>query len=325
MNYQEFKNFIMENIKNYLPDKYQDAEIMIHPVRKNNGVDLDGIIIRLPDQNICPNIYLNSFYQNYEEGQSIEDIMAAIGHIRDINDKEENIKVDDMADFENIKDCIVFRVVGTEKNRDMLQDMPHHVEHDMSLTYQIMVQKTEEGTAYVQITNSMMDELGVDEGTLYEAAMKNTPREFPMTFQSMDDIMREMLRQNFMGFNLDTLSEKDEMKSFLEMLFEKSMSCMACDATTHVLSNKYRQYGAAVLFYPQMQEKLAEQIGTDYFVLPSSIHEVMIVPEQEGLDYQVLKDMVQQVNSTDVSPDEILTDEVYHYDRKNKKLDHCKQ
>lgn len=323
MNYQEFKNFIMENIKDYLPEQYKDAEIMIHPVRKNNGIDLDGLIIRLPDQNICPNIYMNNFYQHYKEGQSIEDIMTDIGHIRDIHNKKANINVDHMMDFDNIKDSIVFRVIGIEKNQDILQNIPHHVEHDMAITYQIMVQKTEEGTAYAQINNSIMDELGVDKEILYEVAMKNTPREFPMTFQSMNDIMKEMMLQNFIGFNMDELSEKDE--SFLKMLFEKSMSCMECDTIMHVLTNKYRQYGAAVLFYPQMREKLAEQIGSDYFVLPSSIHEVMIVPEQEGMDYQVLKDMVRQVNSTDVSPDEILTDEVYHYDRKNKKLDHCKQ
>lgn len=321
MNYQEFKDFVAENIKDYLPEKYQDAKVRVSEISKNNNMKLDGLMITLPEQNVCPNIYLNSFYQDYEAGRPIDDIMETIENLREMHDVEKNISVRDMLDFEQVKDSIVFRVVGVEENQSILQNMPHRIEHDMALIYQIMMQKTEDGMASTQITNDMMGFLGVDEKTLHEAAMKNTPREFPMTFQSMDEVIKEIMRKDFMGINLDELSDEDGMKSFLEELFEEGMEDMEQDASPmYVLTNESKLNGAAVLFYPEVQEKIAKQLNGDYFVLPSSVHEVLIVPDQGNMEYQELKDMVNEVNATQVSPDEVLTGEVYSYDKESRQL-----
>lgn len=260
-------------------------------------------------------------YQEYEAGRPMEDIMETIGGLRETNDVEKDISITDMFDFEQVKDSIVFRVVGAEENQSRIQNMPHRIEHDMALIYQIMMQKTEYGMASIQITNDLMGTLGVDETTLHEVAMKNTPREFPMTFQSMNEVIKEIMRKDFMGINLDELSDEDGMKSFLEALFEEGMADMEQDAPPmYVLTNESKLNGAAVLFYPEIQEKIAEQLGGDYFVLPSSVHEVLIVPDQGILEYQELKGMVNDVNNTQVPPDEVLTGEVYSYDKESRQL-----
>lgn len=260
-------------------------------------------------------------YQEYEAGRPMEDIMETIGGVREINNVEKDISITDMFDFEQVKDSIVFRVVGAEENQSRIQNMPHRIEHDMALIYQIMMQKTEYGMASIQITNDLMGTLGVDETTLHEVAMKNTPREFPMTFQSMNEVIKEIMRKDFMGINLDELSDEDGMKSFLEAIFEEGMADMEQDAPPmYVLTNESKLNGAAVLFYPEVQEKIAEQLGGDYFVLPSSVHEVLIVPDQGILEYQELKDMVNDVNNTQVPPDEVLTGEVYSYDKESRQL-----
>lgn len=260
-------------------------------------------------------------YQEYEAGRPMEDIMETIGGLRETNNVEKDISITDMFDFEQIKDSIVFRVVGAEENQSRIQNMPHRIEHDMALIYQIMMQKTEYGMASIQITNDLMETLGVNETTLHEVAMKNTPREFPMTFQSMNEVIKEIMRKDFMGINLDELSDEDGMKSFLEALFEEGMADMEQDAPPmYVLTNESKLNGAAVLFYPEVQEKIAEQLGGDYFVLPSSVHEVLIVPDQGILEYQELKDMVNDVNNTHVPPDEVLTGEVYSYDKESRQL-----
>lgn len=260
-------------------------------------------------------------YQEYEAGRPMEDIMETIGGLREANDVEKDISITDMFDFEQVKDSIVFRVVGAEENQSRIQNMPHRIEHDMALIYQIMMQKTEYGMASIQITNDMMGTLGVDEKTLHEVAMKNTPREFPMTFQSMNEVIKEIMRKDFMGINLDELSDEDGMKSFLEAIFEEGMADMEQDAPPmYVLTNESKLNGAAVLFYPEIQEKIAEQLGGDYFVLPSSVHEVLIVPDQGILEYQELKDLVNDVNNTQVPPDEVLTGEVYSYDKESRQL-----
>lgn len=321
MNYQEFKDYVAGNIKDYLPQKYQDASIEIREVNKNNHQQLDGLNVRPPEQNICPTIYLNHFYQEYEAGREITDIMENIAEIRKFNDIEKNFPVEELWDFEKIKDSVIFRVISAEGNQGILQEIPHRLEKDMALVYHIMLRKGEEGIATTQISKDMMQRMGVDENTLHEVALQNTPREFPMTFHSMDEVIREVMKEDFMRFAMDVLPDDDGMEEFLESLLEESFPVREQqDPAMYVLTNDRKINGAAVLFYPDVQEKLAGQMGGDYFVLPSSIHEVLIVPDQGEMDYRELKAMVNEVNETQVAPDEVLTGEVYAYDKESRQL-----
>ncbi|MDD2979271.1 MAG: DUF5688 family protein [Hespellia sp.] len=321
MTYQEFKDYMVDNIKTYLPEKYQDAQVEISEVEKNNGLKLDGLAVRLPEQNMCPNIYLNQFYQDYEAGRDVEDILQNIAEIREMNDVSKKVEVEQLLGYDNIKDSIIFRVIGAKQNEGRLQNMPHRIEKDMALIYQALVQTTEDRLVTAQITNDMMDRLGVNENTLHEIAMINTQREFPMSFQPMEEVLKSVLRKDFMGINLDELSDDDDTKEFLETLFQEGMEEMKeNEAPLYVLSNEQKMNGAAVLFYPEVQEEIAKQMGGDYFVLPSSIHEVLILRDDGTGDYQELKDLVNDVNETQVEPEEVLTGEVYCYDQESKQL-----
>lgn len=321
MNYQEFKDFAAENIKDYLPEKYQDAEVAVREITKNNNMKLEGLLVKLLEQNVSPTIYLNDFFREHENGRPMDDIMETLAEMREAYDVEQKLPVDKLMNFEEVKDVIVFRVVGVEANQDRLKYIPHRIENDMALIYQIMMQKGEDGLATTQISNAMMKQMGANETMLHAVAMENTPREFPATFQSMDTVMREVLRQDFMGFNLDEITEDDGMKEFLEYLLDESMTEIEQEhLPMYVLTNENKLNGAAALFYPDMQEKIAEQMGGDYFVLPSSVHETLVVPDDGILNYQELKDMVNEVNGTQVAPDEVLTGEVYSYDKESRQL-----
>lgn len=234
---------------------------------------------------------------------------------------EKNISVNELLDFEQVKDSIVFRVVGAKKNQDRLENMPHRIENDMAVIYQIMLQKAGDGVATTQISNDMMQRMGVDEKMLHEAAFENTPRKFPESFKSMHEVMKDILSKDFMGVNLDDLDADDDMKEFLEAMLEDGMSASeAGHPSMYVLSNDRGLNGAAALFYPEVQEKIAEQMGSDYFVLPSSVHEVLIIPDRGDMDYRELRDMVNDINRTQVAPDEVLTGEVYSYDKESRQL-----
>lgn len=321
MNYQEFKRFVAGNIKEYLPEKYQDADVHIREVTKNNNLKLDGLTVELPGQNTSPTIYLNSFYGQYEAGRQIEEIMGSLAELREANDIAQNIPVEKLMNFEEVKDAIIFQVVGAEANQDRLQNMPHHIEKDMALVYQILLKKEEEGFAAIPIGNDMMERMGIEEEMLHEAAMENTPREFPVIFQPMSTVMREMMRKDFMGFNLDELTEDDGLKEFLEYLLEESMEEIEKEhLPMYILTNENKLNGAAALFYPKVQEQVAEQMEGDYFVLPSSVHEVMIIPDNGEADYRGLRAVVNEINGTQVPPDEVLTGEVYSYDKESKQL-----
>lgn len=178
MNYQEFQEYIKGEIQNYLPKEYQDARVTINTVTKNNNLKLDGLSVHLPDENICPTIYLNGFFEEYQSGRDIEEIMEHIAQLRKEHGIKRNLSVGEFLDFEKIKDKIIFQLVGSASNQERLPFIPHHIENDMAVVYRILAEKTEGGIATAQISNSMMKQMGVDETALYQAAMENTPREF---------------------------------------------------------------------------------------------------------------------------------------------------
>ena len=227
MNYQKFQNLIKEQIKNYLPEEYQEARIDITTVTKNNNQKLDGLNIRFPDENICPTIYLNSLYEEYQNGRDIEEIMEHIAKLREEHGVKRNLSVEKFLDFENIRDKIIFQVVGSASNQEQLSNMPHHIENDMAFVYRVLIQKSEEGMASTQISNAMMKQMGVNEDMLYRAAMENTPREFPVTFCSMNEVMLNMMKRDFGELFPDDMPD-NEVKDFLEEMFGDPTGQGAC-------------------------------------------------------------------------------------------------
>lgn len=321
MNYQEFKDFIKGNIKNYLPKKYQEAEVEIQEIPKNNDLKLDGLVVKLPEYNICPSIYINDFFKEYEQGMELSSILEEMAAIRQSHEVGKTVSMEELLDFERIKDSITFKVIGAELNKAMLSDMPHRMENDMAIIYQILLKDVEDGVATIKISNYLMEQLGISEQTIHDLALENTQRLFPATFRSMDDVMKEIMKKDFMGIHLDELSDGDDMKVLLESLLEESMDEMSEGSLPmFVLTNECRINGAATLFYPDIKEQIAEQLGGDYVVLPSSLHEVLVLPDDGHMTYHELKEMVNEVNQTQVAPDEVLTGEVYRYDKEHKQL-----
>ncbi|MBR3736039.1 MAG: hypothetical protein IKN07_09160, partial [Lachnospiraceae bacterium] len=68
MNFEEFTQYVKDNIKDFLPEKYADAEVDLQEIMKNNDEKLTGLVIRTEDSNITPTIYLNQYFKEYENG-----------------------------------------------------------------------------------------------------------------------------------------------------------------------------------------------------------------------------------------------------------------
>lgn len=309
MNYDKFCNVIMENIKDYLPQEYQNAEVILTEVEKNNGVQKTGICIKNAEENAFPTIYLEGFYDQMLHGRSFQEIYKEIAEIRCNNKIPKQISMKDLLDYQNVKDKIVMDVVGVENNELMLAKVPHRLVHDMAITYKILVSSKESEVATIRINNNIMKELWADEETLYEDAIKNTPKLQAANFSSLSDTLIKLL-------NNSELENEEEMKEFIAETKQTG------EVPMYVLTNELNTYGAATLFYPGMKEWVAEQIGGNYFVLPSSVHEVLILPDNGSMDFMELKNMVSEINKTQVSPEEVLTNEVYFYDGESKQL--CK-
>lgn len=289
LNYEEFKDAVASQIKDYLPVEYANSDVTIHSVLKNNATRLDGLSIKKPESNICPNIYLNQYYTDYEDGRDIDDILSDIAHVRQMNDAPADLDVSAITDFSRIKDKIAAKLINTNQNREYLEDKPHTDIADLSAVYYVDLRSDSLGNMTAVITDSLLAQYDITLEKLHEIAVQNM--ESKARFCSMLEVLSELMS--------DSLPQ-DEFCPADNMMF--------------VLTNESKLNGAAMLLCPETMDKIAEQVGSSYYILPSSIHETLVVPFSDGMNVEDLKNMVHEVNSTQLSADEILSDSVYIYD-----------
>lgn len=289
LNYEEFKDAIASQIKDYLPVEYSDSEVTINSVLKNNSTKLDGLIIKKTESNICPNLYLNQYYADYEDGREIEDILSDIAHVRQMNDAPVDLDVSAITDFSRIRDKIAAKLINTNQNREYLEDKPHTDIADLSAVYYVDLRSDSLGNMTTVITDSLLAQYDITLERLHEIAIQNMGTK--ARFCSMFEVLSELMSDSF---------PQDEFCPADNMMF--------------VLTNESKLNGAAMLLCPETMDKIAEQVGSSYYILPSSIHETLVVPFSDGMNVEDLKNMVHEVNSTQLSADEILSDSVYIYD-----------
>ena len=192
--------------------------------------------------------------------------------------------------------------VNAERNQRMLENTPHTMKEDLAIIYKVLLDPSNEGMATITIKNEHMDFWGVTKETLHELAVNNSNRILPATVRGMNEIMMEMMGR-------DMLPE----------IAEAIMADMPAEEQMFVISNSANVNGASALFYSDALEKLSEKVGTDLYILPSSVHECIAVSSEMGTP-ESLAEMVQEVNGTQVAIDEQLSDHVYFYDAKSKDI-----
>ena len=212
---------------------------------------------------------------------------------------------DQIMDYEQVKEALFLRVMNRENNEAKLADMPHRTEGDIALTYHIRVDVGDaSGVSSTPVTNALLSRYGITEEQLHEDTMQSAPEVFPVQFMSMASLMRNMMRDDMLAQGLDPQDVEDFIASYPD---DPNNSLM-------VLTNSERVNGASALFYPAQMELIADDMGGSFFVLPSSIHEVIVLPDDGSMSYQELESMVSGINATEVRPEERLSDHVYHYD-----------
>lgn len=259
LNYEEFKDAIASQIKDYLPVEYSDSEVTINSVLKNNSTKLDGLIIKKTESNICPNLYLNQYYADYEDGREIEDILSDIAHVRQMNDAPADLDVSAITDFSRIRDKIAAKLINTNQNREYLEDKPHTDIADLSAVYYVDLRSDSLGNMTTVITDSLLAQYDITLERLHEIAIQNMGTK--ARFCSMFEVLSELMSDSF---------PQDEFCPADNMMF--------------VLTNESKLNGAAMLLCPETMDKIAEQVGSSYYILPSSIHETLVVPFSDGMN-----------------------------------------
>ena len=284
MTFEEFQNYIKEHI---LDDWMEDAEVSISSVRKNNGVIYQGLHIREKGKTVSPSIYLDDFYNYYLNGEELGTILRRI--------REEYVWAMEKADsyqlnlsrFEYIKDRVIYRLVNYEKNKEILEDCPFIQLYDLAVTFRWLAHSDDVGISTSLITKQELDIWEISVHELLLAAQHNTRRIFPPRIMDLNALLLQMGKD---------LSE-------FEVLIPM-----------YVMTNEQQINGATVLLYDNVIQQFAQQMNTSFYILPSSIHEVILVPAEEFDDPSGLVELVHMANHSIVELGDILSDSVYYYD-----------
>ncbi|MCR5234957.1 MAG: DUF5688 family protein [Lachnospiraceae bacterium] len=304
MDFERFTKDVADNIKMFLPPEYADADVELKKVIKNNDMELTGIMIHRDDNNITPNIYLDGYYDRYVDGAQMEDIMQAIADVRVRSEVEKGFDVSMITDLDHVKDKIVCKLINEEMNAEYLKDKPHTQFEDLAVIYSLDLGGSEHGRMSTAITNSLMQQYGLSTEELHKIAMDNLANS-QIEFKTMREVLMDMMFPG--GVN------PDDPRAFMLPPEDEGPSM-------YILSNSDKINGATAILDSKTMEDISEKLGGDFIVLPSSIHEVIIVPANDEMDRHTLEGMVRDVNTCELASEERLSDNVYMYDSKEHEL-----
>ena len=298
MNYQEFLNAVVECVRRIAG---KEAEVFIHRVTKNNGIILDGIVIMKNGSNFSPTIYLNGYYSMYLSGCELDEIVRRVYDIYLNSIGNVTIPDDFFMSFEKLRNNVAFRVINYERNEKLLENIPFRRFKNLAIVYFVVIDDIEEGRGIVTIYNNHVGYWNISEDILYNCAIINTPRLYPAEIKPMNQVVSDMILKESNEDNIDELiAHVNRMNEEFPM---------------YVLTNSYRSYGASCMLYDGLLMKFARHIEADLYIVPSSVHELILIPVDGDVTKEGLDEMVRNVNSTELSKEEILSDTAYLFTR----------
>lgn len=296
MDYETFKQEFAEDIKEKLSQKgYGEVETNFHNIEKTNQ-NYEAISVVPAGGNIGVNYNIENAFASYEHSGDYEGVLAsATGAIASGLDQVPVVNVNALMNYEIMKEKLSVEVISAEVNEELLAKVPHDRIEDLAVVYRFIMESNEDGRASILVNNDLIERMGVTHEQLRADALENSPEIRPAVIQGMNEVMKEMMGPE--AYEMFGIPDDTEEMMFIATVPDKNS-------------------GAGVLAYQDFMDQAAEKIGGDFFILPSSIHEILLVPDdgQKGADE--LKAMVMDVNATQVSPEERLSDNVYHYDSK---------
>lgn len=291
MDFENFKNWAFEDICSRLPEEYDGADLHFEEIKKF-GSSYTGLSLKRPGFNISPTVNMEQFYGYYLEGADTDELGRVMAEMLQYRFRGPEIDLEWVSDYEIASEHFFICLSNAGKNAGYLEEVPHRTISDLSLTCHVMSEIPGEGYVGTVVNDSLLEEYGVDKDRLFEDAMKNSMRMMPPKLDFARDIYEDDM-------------EREENDPFYDML---------------IVSNEKHFRGAAVLFYPGIMEEISMKLGGSYYVIPSSIHEVLAIPAAPDVEVDSLNRLVMEANLLHVPENEQLSDGVYLYDGSTGKL-----
>ena len=305
MEFKEFSERLLVVIQSMLPEGY---EARLNTVHKNNNRKREAIIIRSGSSSMFPNIYLEQYYDSLIKGREMNDIANEVVNIALDNHSDKDV-VSQISDLSTVSSKIVFRLINSSLNKERLGEVPHIIIENMAKVYFIVLDINVDGVSSIMITNDFLSGWNVSPEKLDKLSNINTPKLFPSIIKNMNQCICDILSDQKEELTID---EDEHFEDFIND-FMKNMSSRE-NERMYVLSNNKGINGAGTILYPNVLQELATKLNSDLYILPSSIHEVILLPARARTSSRALREMVVDVNSSQVAPEEVLSNEVYYYD-----------
>ena len=285
MEYREFLDKLVAELSKQIRGQ---ISVQINHILKNNHSPMDSITIRMEGENAAPAIYIETFYRKFRDGMSMDEVVSQVLSYHYEHKICGHFDASFYLDFAKIRAGIVCRIVNYEKNREMLKNVPHRRFLDLAIIYYHRIDHPVFGNASVLIRSSHLEMWKISEKELDEIAVENTRK------------------QGLSVLEIGTLAEEIDDSSIEDRSLMYPML---------VMTNTDRCFGAVNMIFLDVLEQISERVSGNFYLLPSSIHECMIVPEDDSFSLSPLnmKQMVMEINEAIVMDEEVLADSVYYY------------
>ena len=290
MDYKSFCSQIGTEIGHILPDEYS---VHVHDVLKNNGHLVTEVSLSTPDSQISPALPMERFFDEYmaNDDMTIQDMAAKVAsRALDacLKMPDWGMDVTKLLDHDNAEGRIVAELINIHQNEELLRQVPHvDVNEDLAEVFRIIVAKD----ASVLIRNEHLPRLEMDVNDLVESSRNNNVSKYNFT---------------------------DMAFMFPKGLMPEGMMYVgtARDVETGELAN----YGASCIADQAFMEEVTGRLGDDYAIIPSSIHEVIFINIEDGMDANQIAAMIRDVNTAELRPEEVLSDRAYMYDYEHSRV-----
>lgn len=298
MDYTTFKKTFTKDVKRAFAKMGRKMEFSAQTMTKPNE-NYDALTVKPSDSNVGVNINLDNFYKVTEEnGMDYDDaVNKAVETVLTALDNGPQFDIPDLTDYSKMKQFLAVEVVSAETNKDLLETVPHQIIEDLAVVYRFVLSSENDCRSSILVNNRMLETMSVTPEQLHADAVANAAQYRPLIIKGMSEVISEM-----MGISPE----------------EMGLPQNPADEKIFVATVSDKVQGAGVLAYEDFLDRASKRAGGDFYLLPSSIHELLIVPDTGDMSLKNLEDMVREVNATQVEPQDRLTDNVYHYDAENR-------
>ena len=301
MDFEEFKNTLMDLVSKEVEDRgIENISMKLTTVDSPDGMT-ERLMVSVGDSKMSMAFRLQEIYNSVEGGEDIDHaVFKIVNTIEDsitvIKTKENEVK-DFISSYDNVKDHTYLRMIPG--NSPILKDTPHRMIEDMALVVNIHLENfsDDRGRSVVVVSKPLMEMYGIDDAQLFADAEKNSLANEPMVFTPLGDMIKNLIQAE----NLPTPEE--------------------AGIITYIASNKSGFQGAAIAGYPDFCKQAAETIGGSFYMIPSSVHEFILIKDDGTPKAKDLNKMIKNVNETVLEPRDLLSSQCYHYDAKAKVLE----